>query len=127
MEDHNDDDKGWEDPMLCRALWLSVIAQALIDARSKSRKLCNRKERARARAWLGESGRDSDFEIACDLAGVNPADVRAMLKRIRRGEKTVDFRCLRKPKLIDRLIIREKLESNESIYINKTGECNDNR
>ncbi|MDF1816415.1 MAG: hypothetical protein P1V20_29715 [Verrucomicrobiales bacterium] len=122
MEDPNETDDGaWGDPMLCRALWLAVIVQALVDARSQSKKLCNRKERAAAKAWLAQSGPESDFEITCDLAGVRPEDVRAVFKRTRRGEKTVDFRCLRKPKLTDRLIIREKLELNEVMYKQQTG------
>ena len=114
MEDDEEGQDGFNDPMLCRALWLSVIAQALVDAKSKSRKLTNLRNRSRALAWFNDSLEEgSDFEFVCDLAGVRPGDVRRILKSMREGKKTVDFRCLRKPKLIDRLIIREKLEANK--------------
>ncbi len=99
------------DPMLCRALWLSVIAQAMVDAKSRSRKTTARRARTRAIAWFNQTGSHSDFELVCDLAGVRAEDVRGVLQQIREGEKTIDFRCLRKPKFIDRLFIRDQLKT----------------
>lgn len=106
---HYDDRSG--DPMLCRALWLSVIAQAMVDAKNRSRKATVRRARTRAMAWFNQTGGHSDFELVCDLAGVRPDDVRSVLKQVQEGEKTIDFRCLRKPKFIDRLFIRDQLNT----------------
>ena len=108
MEDREDEIReAWDDPMLCRALWLSVIAQAMVDAKSKASKPEERRARCEALAWFGQHAEDSDFVETCDLAGVCPKEVREILKKVRRGERKVDFRCLRKVKLTNRLIIRK--------------------
>lgn len=109
MEDDKiDRDDGWNDPMICRSLWLSVIAQAMGDAKSQSGKPEARKARREALAWFAQRGLNSDFVQTCDLAGVSPEKVRQVLKQVRRGKTRVDFRCLRKPKLINRLIRGKK-------------------
>ena len=41
------------DADLCRAMWIAVILQALLDAKSNSLKKCLQKKRAEAREWLG--------------------------------------------------------------------------
>lgn len=80
----------------CHSLWLSVIAQAFIDAKSKSNKPSARKARAEAVAWLNQHNEGSELAEICDLAGVYPSDVKEVFKLIRNGEKTFDFRILRK-------------------------------
>lgn len=56
------------------SLWRAVIAQALMDALSKSRKMEARRSRMDALAWLLDNG--SDFEAVCDHAGLDPSYVR---------------------------------------------------
>ncbi len=86
------------EPDLYRAIWLSVIVQALVDAKSRSKKAHLRKAKAEALSWFAQSNESSDLAEVCELAGVSPADVRRVFKNMRKGEKSVDFRALKKPK-----------------------------
>lgn len=99
----------WDEPIneeipetdddLCRALWLSVILQALLDARSKSAKPCYRKSRQEAREWFGLEGEQEvdDFAFTCELAGIDPIKMKKVVLRILSDETaSVDFRCLKK-------------------------------
>ncbi len=57
-----------------RTLWLSVLEQAIRDARSPN----NSVERGEARRWL--TGNGADFRLVCTYAGLDPA---YMLRRVR--------------------------------------------
>jgi hypothetical protein len=66
-----------------RALWLQVIAQALIDATTKISASSTgqvKRDREAARAWL--LNRNADFAGVCALAGVDPDWVRARARKI---------------------------------------------
>ena len=92
------------DDDLCRSLWLSVILQMIIDARSESRKPSNIRRRDEALDWLdAEDEEDSDFAMICDLAGIDFETMRRKAWRIVRGKsEQLDFRCLRKPQIQNR-------------------------
>lgn len=83
---------------LCRALWMSVAMQALIDARSNSNKPEMRSIRKSARTWIQPAGEElSDFELVCDLAGIeSEVAQKRFLEIVEGSEIGVDFRCLRK-------------------------------
>ena len=89
------------EPDICRAIWLSVIVQALLDAKNRSKKPHLRKARAEALSWFAQPNENSDFAEVCEMAGVCPADVRRVFRNMRKGEKAVDFRALKKPKRQD--------------------------
>ena len=89
------------EPDICRALWLSVIVQAIGDAKSRSKKPHLIKNRAEACSWFAQEDEGSDFAQTCELAGVSPADIRRVFRNVRKGEKAVDFRALKKPKRQD--------------------------
>ena len=91
--DETDDD-------LCRALWLSVILQALTDARSKSAKRCKKLDRLRALQWIaGADDPDSDFARVCEFAGVDRLKMKRRIDSIlAESSESVDFRVLKKMK-----------------------------
>ena len=92
------------DDDLCRSLWLSVILQMIIDARTESRKPPNIRRREEALEWLdAEDDQGSDFAMICDLAGIDFELMRRKAWRIvRNGTELLDFRCLRKPQIHNR-------------------------
>lgn len=57
-----------------RALWRSVITQALMDAASNSQKRSKRINKVKALRWL--QGNDEEFTIVCQLADLEPNYVR---------------------------------------------------
>ncbi|MFD2256871.1 hypothetical protein ACFSSA_09300 [Luteolibacter algae] len=83
---------------LCRALWIAVAIQAIIDASSKSRKKSAIKERSRALQWLSDnSDEESDLAWVCDLAGIDFRELRKRFKKsLRNPDESIDFRCLKK-------------------------------
>ena len=83
---------------LCRALWISVAIQAIIDAGSKSRKRAAIKDRSSALQWLSDGGEEeSDLAFVCDLAGIDFRQLRKRFKKsLREPEDSIDFRCLKK-------------------------------
>lgn len=83
---------------LCRALWVSTALQAVVDARSESKKRSLRKAKADALTWLqAEEGDESEFAIVCDLAGIDYKMARSrLLEIVKSREETADFRCIRK-------------------------------
>lgn len=83
---------------LCRALWIAVAIQAIIDASSKSRKKSAIKERSRALQWLSDnSDEESDLAWVCDLAGIDFRELRKRFKKsLRNPNESIDFRCLKK-------------------------------
>lgn len=69
-----------------RAMWRSVITQALMDAGSNSNKPEFKKEKARAISWL--SGDSDDFNEVCIMADLDPRYVKERAKEaIKRGCK----------------------------------------
>jgi len=93
-EEFGEIEEGDED--LCRALWISVIVQAFIDAGGKSTKARNIREQQQAMTWLS-SGEGSDFATVCDLAGVGFRTTQRRLFELLDSEReTLDFRCLTK-------------------------------
>ena len=71
------------DDDLCRALWLSVIIQAVNDAKSNRSRPCYKKDRLCALKWI-KGTRDNDredFEEVCELAGVDPIKLRRIIDK----------------------------------------------
>lgn len=88
-------EEGDED--LCRALWISVIVQAFIDAGGKSSKAGNRRDRDYARTWLAAESENSEFAIICGLADLPFRQTRTrILTLLESDHETLDFRCLTK-------------------------------
>ena len=83
---------------LCRALWLAVAIQAIIDATSKSRKKSAIKNKSQALLWLADNADDeSDLALICDLAGIDFRMLRKKFKQVLRNPSdSIDFRCLKK-------------------------------
>lgn len=83
---------------LCRALWIAVAIQAIIDATSKSRKKSAIKEKSQALQWLADhADEESDLALVCDLAGIDFRMLRKKFKQVLRNPKdSIDFRCLKK-------------------------------
>jgi hypothetical protein len=83
---------------LCRALWLAVAVQAVIDATSNSRKKSAIRDKSNALMWLAENADgESDFSTVCDLADIEPENLRKIFKEIRHDPtRSLDFRCLKK-------------------------------
>ena len=83
---------------LCRTLWVSTALQAVVDARSKSKKRSLKKAKAEALEWLqATEGEESDFAVVCDLAGIDYKLARyRLLEIVQSTEETADFRCIRK-------------------------------
>jgi hypothetical protein len=83
---------------LCRALWIAVALQAIIDATSKSRKKPAIKDRSQALQWLADySDEESDLALVCDLAGIDFKILRGKFKQLLHDpHHSIDFRCLKK-------------------------------
>lgn len=83
---------------LCRALWIAVAMQAIIDASSKSRKKAAIKARDEAVRWLMDpDNQSSDLAMVCDLAGIDATMLRKkFLQALRNPSDSIDFRCLKK-------------------------------
>ena len=100
---------------LCRALWVSVAMQALIDAKSQSKKPTMKQVKESALLWLQPEGENkSDFEMVCDFAGID-VDVaqERFLEIVENNEEGVDFRCLKKE------AIHNRGQEQRSRYINR--------
>ena len=97
---------------LCRALWLSVALQAIIDASSKSRKRTAIRDKSQALSWLSDPLDDeSDLAYVCDLAAIDYRRLRKRFRKIMSGEvESVDFRCLKK------LVNEEAKQENRNRY-----------
>ena len=87
------------DEDLCRSLWMAVIIKAVQDAGSNCIKPCRVSAREEARNWLG-IGKDEhhpDFEKICDLAGIDPDQLKPVIEQVLAGELPgFDFRVLKK-------------------------------
>ncbi len=97
--DETDDD-------LCRALWIAVAIQAIIDATSNSRKKTAIKDRSQALLWLADhADEESDLEMVCDLAGIDFKILRKKFKQVLHDPNySIDFRCLKKSGIASREI-----------------------
>ena len=89
------------DEDLCRAMWLAVIVQALIDATGNPR---NEWDKLEARRWLeGRNCSTSDFAAVCDLAGIDSVKTGRLVTKILEGKlDCIDFRCSKKANLKNR-------------------------
>lgn len=58
----------------CKALWKAVLLQQVMDAKSRSGKAEKRHYRHAAEHWLFDDKRD--FNMVCELAGLDPASTR---------------------------------------------------
>lgn len=83
---------------LCRAIWIAVAMQSIIDASSRSRKKAAIKAREEATQWLMDNDDEgSDFAMVCDLAGIDPGMLRKSFLRVQHiPSESIDFRCLKK-------------------------------
>lgn len=83
---------------LCRALWVSVALQAVVDARSNSKKRELQRDKEAAVNWLeAEEDLESDFALVCDLAGIDFKKAQArLLQIVDNPTETADFRCIKK-------------------------------
>jgi len=96
-DEHPPIPEGEED--LCRALWLSVIVQVVSDATSNRSRPCFKRDRECALRWIhGETSKDrEDFRLVCDLAGVDPDQMRRAIELALGSEDHgFNFRCLLK-------------------------------
>ncbi len=91
---------------LCRALWLAVLIQAVIDATGKAP---NSLEEAKAREWLeGRGDLHSNFATVCDLAGVDFEKARKRFSPLVTGSaEKIDFRCMKRASMKNRNRNRE--------------------
>lgn len=67
-----------EEELAMRALWRSVLTQALMDAANKSKKKTEKISKMKAIQWLLED--NHDFTEVCRLADMEPDYVRAQAK-----------------------------------------------
>lgn len=82
---------------LCRALWISVVVQAFIDAGGNGSAKGDPRDRQAALAWLESASEKGDFAFVCDLAGLDFRATRRRLQNITASKfESVDFRCLTK-------------------------------
>ena len=87
------------DDDLCRALWLSVLVQAVVDAKSQRSRSCFKRYQDRALDWInGSTGdEDRDFIEVCNLAGVDSKEMRRLISEALESESdNFNFRCLMK-------------------------------
>lgn len=89
---------------LCRALWIAVALQAIIDATSKSRKKPAIKDRSQALQWLADNtDEECDLALVCDLAGIDFRMLRKKFKQVlHEPNHSIDFRCLKKSEIANR-------------------------
>jgi len=82
----------------CRALWVSVMVQAVVDARSKRSKPEYKRAKQEAIEWLeAAEGEQSELAETCALADLEFESTRKKLLELATDESDgVDFRCLRK-------------------------------
>ncbi|MBC7980299.1 MAG: hypothetical protein H7Y36_07025 [Armatimonadetes bacterium] len=101
MDDASDIDERKPQPIdetdddLCRALWLAVAIQGLLDACGNG---CTGLDQAKALEWLEGRGKDqSDFATVCNLAGVDIEKTRTRFVKVVQGEAaSIDFRCMKR-------------------------------
>lgn len=62
-----------------KRVWLAVLVQHIMDAKSVSKKASKQRERTEARDWLFHS--KHDFELVCEMAGYDAVYVRECLEK----------------------------------------------
>ena len=89
---------------LCRAIWVSVCVQAVVDARSATKDPKLKTVQADALKWLqAEEEENSDLAEVCSLAGLNFQQTRTrLLDLATKDDRFLDFRCLKKALLCNR-------------------------
>ena len=111
MEHNNDDGNAVNYPPidgseteLCRAIWVSVCVQAVVDARSETKDPKLKTVRADALKWLrAEEEENSDLAEVCSLAGLNFQQTRTrLLDLATKDDRFLDFRCLKKTLMCNR-------------------------
>jgi len=82
----------------CRALWVSVAIQAVVDARSNRNRPEHRRHKKEALEWLeAKEGDESELAEICSLAGLDFETTRRKLLEFANDENEgLNFRCLRK-------------------------------
>ena len=96
---------------LCKALWVSVALQTVVDARSDSPKKTAQHDKRNALIWLKARDEEkSDFAMVCNLAGLDFQKTRArLLKIVSDKNESADFRCIKKALIENRgLELRSK-------------------
>lgn len=84
---------------LCRALWLSVLVQAVVDAKSQRSRPCFKRHQTHALDWINgvTDEEEKNFIEVCDLAGVDPVEMRQMIENaLESNSDNFNFRCLMK-------------------------------
>ncbi len=67
-----------DEELSMKALWRSVITQALMDAASNSKKKSDKTHKVKAIQWLLDD--ESDFTEVCEMADMEPNYVRCQAK-----------------------------------------------
>lgn len=98
---------------LCRALWVSVCVQAVVDARSETNDPKLKPQKAIAMEWLrAEEGEESDLAEVCSLAGLDFEKTQTRLLELATDDdRFLDFRCLKKA-----LMSNRGIESRSSYF-----------
>ena len=83
---------------LCRAIWIAVIVQAVIDAKSNRKRQEYRTAKKEAIKWLeAKAGEESEFAEICSLAGLDFRNTqKQLLEIIHDKNRSVNFHCLKK-------------------------------
>ena len=88
-----------------KALWQSVVMQAVIDAISKPKDIKSKIERAKTRAWF--SINNENFILVCLFAELNPDFIIKGLKNIlKKNKKPYILRHRKKNRELDKLAIK---------------------
>jgi hypothetical protein len=74
----------------CISIWQSVVVQGFYDLLSACEDYEQKMDKAKAVAWFGQGvSRDNnptDFELVCELAGLDPFAIMKLARRVIRGE-----------------------------------------
>lgn len=92
-----------------RVLWLHVIAQAMIDAASKDRRI-----KREVRQWL----QLEDFEVVCGMAGMQESFVRSAINSILR---TKNQKVAFKKAMTFRFLVRSFVDRHTGSVDKRTG------
>ena len=97
----------------CRALWMAVIAQQVIDARSTCSNTDYQRRRQAALDWLADTDPNSDFYNACDLADLDREYVSMRVRfYLNNPDEKIDFRTARKTPCADESYLKEDDEDD---------------
>lgn len=101
------------DEELCRALWLGVILQAILDAKGRFGNIVTRSQ---ARIWLeAREDSQSDFAAVCSLAGVDFEKTRKRCMELLNDRNSpIDFRAMKRDKDKNRTVNNRKRYFNRA-------------